>query len=105
VLRGALLVAPADPLRVGVALDLWRGRPVFPTTVVASTNDPWLKLVKAGHLAAAWGARLIVYRDAGHINAESGYGPWPDGLRLIAELDRAGAGGGSAAPPRAPVAD
>jgi uncharacterized protein len=34
----------------------------------------------------AWGARFIHLRDSGHINAESGFGPWPDGLRLAGRL-------------------
>jgi predicted alpha/beta hydrolase family esterase len=87
-IRGALLVAPADLQRSGVAGDLPRYRLPFPSTLVASTNDPWLKLVTAGELASVWGSRFVALRDAGHINAEAGYGPWADGLQLLRELAR-----------------
>jgi predicted alpha/beta hydrolase family esterase len=86
-IRAALLVAPADPDRLGVTALLARKRLPFPSIVVGSTNDPWMKLVRAGELATVWGSRLIGYRNAGHINAESGFGPWPDGVRLLRHLD------------------
>jgi predicted alpha/beta hydrolase family esterase len=54
--------------------------------MVASSNDPWLKLIRAGTLASAWGSRFVLYRNAGHINAESGFGPWPQGLTHVQEL-------------------
>jgi predicted alpha/beta hydrolase family esterase len=86
--RAALLVAPADPDRFDAGTMLPCARLPFPSTVIGSTNDPWLKLIRAGQLATTWGSRLVVFRDAGHINADSGYGPWPDGLRFVRELDR-----------------
>jgi predicted alpha/beta hydrolase family esterase len=36
--------------------------------------------------AAAWGATLIDAGDAGHLNPDSGHGPWPEGLLLFARL-------------------
>ena len=30
--------------------------------------------------ADAWGATLVPAGDAGHIDAASGHGPWPEGL-------------------------
>ncbi len=104
-LRAALLVAPADPDRLGVGSLVPRARLPFPTTVVGSTDDPWMKLVKAGEMANVWGSRLIGYRNAGHINAESGYGPWPDGLRLLRQLSaRAASASVAVAAPRATIA-
>jgi predicted alpha/beta hydrolase family esterase len=85
-LAGALLVAPADPDRFGIAHDLLAGSLPFPSTLVASTNDPWLKLVKAGALAAEWGCRMVSAGRAGHINSDSGHGPWPAGLGLLRDL-------------------
>jgi predicted alpha/beta hydrolase family esterase len=83
---GALLVAPADLGRYTFDDRIpWR-KLEFPTTLVASTDDPWIKLTRAGELASLWGSRLVVYRDAGHINVESGHGPWPDGLKLLEDL-------------------
>ncbi|MFB9360579.1 alpha/beta hydrolase [Amorphoplanes nipponensis] len=33
-----------------------------------------------------WGAELVDAGDAGHLETASGYGPWPDGERLVAAL-------------------
>lgn len=83
---GALLVAPADPDKFGISDALPPGRLNFPATIVASSNDPWLGLDRALALAVRWGANLVDLGDAGHINAESGYGPWPFGLSLLRQL-------------------
>jgi predicted alpha/beta hydrolase family esterase/EAL domain-containing protein (putative c-di-GMP-specific phosphodiesterase class I) len=89
-IRGALLVAPADsdrrPFFDGVPL-----RPLpFPSILVASENDPHLELERARLFGRHWGSRLVNLGRAGHINVESGFGPWPEGETLLAEL-RAGA--------------
>lgn len=96
--RGALLVAPAD-----LETDLPDGTPVeflddagwvpcprvplpFPSIVVASTNDPYASPERSREYAAAWGSRLVILDDAGHINADAGFGPWPLGDALVVEL-------------------
>jgi serine hydrolase len=87
-IRAVLLVAPADPERFGIGAEL-TGKPLpVASTMVASSNDPWLKLLRAGVLASAWGSRFVLYRNAGHITAESGFGPWPQGLTHVQELAR-----------------
>ncbi len=83
---GALLVAPADPERFGVADMLPAQRLSFPATIVASTNDPWLSFQRALELAALWDAKLVDLGKAGHITADAGYGPWPFGLELLRKL-------------------
>jgi predicted alpha/beta hydrolase family esterase len=84
----ALLVAPADPDKFGVA-DLLPQDPLpFSTVVVASSNDPWMDLWTAAGLADRWGADFVNLGEAGHINAESGFGPWPEGLALFERLRR-----------------
>lgn len=93
-LAGVLLVAPADPERFAVASHLPPHRLPFPSTLVASTNDPWMKFVKAGALAAAWGSRFVGCVDGGHINADSGQGAWPAGMALLRDVaERAAAVG------------
>ena len=88
-IAGVLLVAPADPEHFGVA-EFLPARPLeFPAIVVASTNDPWISLDSAAHWADRWGADLISLGEAGHINAESGFGPWPKALALLERLRRA----------------
>ena len=83
---GALLVAPADPEKFAIADMLPAGPLGFPATIVASSSDPWLTIERALALAVRWGANLIDLGDAGHINADSGYGPWPFGLALLEQL-------------------
>lgn len=80
---GALLVAPADPDRFGVVDQLPHEPLPFPTALVASSNDPWMSFPKAAYWARCWGSRLINAGWAGHINVESGHGPWLGGLALF----------------------
>jgi hypothetical protein len=87
-IAGALLVAPADPDKFNVAEAMPRDPLPFPAVVVASSNDPWMSLWKAADWADRWGADLVNLGDAGHINAEAGFGPWPEGLGLIERLRR-----------------
>ena len=85
---GALLVAPADPEKFGIASELSSDPLPFPAVVVASNNDPWMSHWKAADWADRWGADLVNLGDAGHINAEAGFGPWPEGFNLIERLRR-----------------
>lgn len=92
-IAGALLVAPADVNREGAAGRLLLGfgpmphqRLPFPSIVVASRNDPFMAFGRASALAQAWGSEFVDLGPAGHINVEAGYGPWPDGLRLLDRL-------------------
>lgn len=58
----------------------------FPTVVVASRTDPYCPYERAEEMAAAWGSRLVDAGDAGHINTAAGYGPFPLGEKILAEL-------------------
>jgi predicted alpha/beta hydrolase family esterase len=63
----------------------------FPATLLASSDDPYCRIERARHFAAAWGAHLVEVGDAGHINETSGHGPWPEGvLRFGGFLGRLG---------------
>ena len=92
-IRGALLVAPADVETNPKLREAARGfaptprvRLPFPTIVVGSTNDPLMATQRAMDLAKAWGSRFYHLGDAGHINVASGFGAWPGGLQLAAQL-------------------
>ena len=50
--------------------------------LIVSDNDPWVKLDEAQKMAETIGATYTVVEDAGHINADSGYGKW----KLIEDL-------------------
>ena len=90
-IRGALLVAPADPDKFGVADQIPVEPLGFPSIMIASTNDPWISIKRAGELARAWGAEFVNLGPAGHINVESGFGAWPEGLAVFNHLRRAAA--------------
>jgi predicted alpha/beta hydrolase family esterase len=90
---GALLVAPADvDSRTHTPDEVRSFSPIplvglpFPSIVVASTNDSFVTPARAAAFARAWGSRLVIFERAGHLNADAGFGPWPDGRRLLAEL-------------------
>jgi uncharacterized protein len=83
---GALLVAPAQTLRLAEARpDLADFRLMelkrlpFPSILAASRNDPYLTWPEAEAHAAGWGSALVDLGQAGHVNTQSGYGPWADG--------------------------
>jgi uncharacterized protein len=73
----ALMVAPADPDKFDVAHRLPARGLGIPATVIGSENDPWMPLARAHHWTRRWGAGFINLGEAGHINTESGFGPWP----------------------------
>ena len=58
----------------------------FRSVVVASSDDPYLTRERAEFFANSWGGRLVTIADAGHINATSGYGPWPEGEAWLEQL-------------------
>jgi serine hydrolase len=93
--RGALLAAPADVDEVRhliPEIESFAPMPMTPlpfrTIVVTSDTDPYVEPARARAFARAWGARLEALDDAGHLNADSGHGEWPEGHRLLEELLR-----------------
>lgn len=89
---GVMFVAPADPDKFEVTSMLPAERLGFPSVVVASSSDPWMRLTTAAYWADLWGSRLISIGNAGHINVDSGFGPWPDGLAIFEQLRRTQSG-------------
>ncbi|MDR3409062.1 MAG: alpha/beta fold hydrolase [Methylovirgula sp.] len=89
--RGSFLVAPPslravremeaiDPEFAGLALKTLP----FPSVLVASRDDPYSTFAESEDLARAWQAEIADAGNAGHINAASGHGPWPEGLMRLA---------------------
>lgn len=85
-IRGALLVAPANPAKFSAEPLVSRLRLGYASIVVASRNDPWMSYRDAAGWARRWGARLVDAGNAGHMNVEAGYGRWLEGERLLNEL-------------------
>ncbi|HWZ43556.1 MAG TPA: alpha/beta hydrolase [Candidatus Saccharimonadales bacterium] len=87
--KGALLVAPADVDRTDAPYQIKDFAPVplrqlpFPSMVVASSDDWYISLQRAQAFAEAWGSQFFNIGKAGHINADSGLGDWPEGKRLM----------------------
>jgi predicted alpha/beta hydrolase family esterase len=86
---GAVLVAPCDveapgfPAQTVGFAPMPMGRLPFPSVVVASSNDEYVSLARARAFAEAWGSRFVEIGAAGHINAASGFGDWPEGEELV----------------------
>lgn len=90
--RGAFLVSPPDlELNPNVPPE---ARPFvaprdplpFPSMLIASTSDPLCSVERAAEFATCWGSDFHLAGDAGHINAASGHGPWPEGLMMFTRL-------------------
>lgn len=100
--HGALLVAPADPER-RAQISSFAPVPHSPlpyrSVLVASSNDPGCPVRLAGAYARAWGSEFVRMQNAGHIDHESGHGPWPLGKALFQSLSQ---GGLPAAPAHSP---
>jgi uncharacterized protein len=88
----ALLVAPADverehaPASIGGFAPMPSALLPFRSIVVASSDDPHMTLERARTVADDWGAEFIEAGALGHINVDAGFGPWPDGERLLRRL-------------------
>jgi len=91
--RGALLVAPADIERTSAlhARSYEFGTiPTealpFPALVVASRDDIYMNLAKAQVVARSWGVPLVDLGHVGHINVASGFGRWTEGYELARQV-------------------
>lgn len=90
---GAFFVAPPDvansairPRHLMTFGPYPRDPLPFPSVTVASRNDDFCAYEVAEDAAAAWGSLFLDAGHAGHINAEAGYGPWPEGSMAFAKF-------------------
>ena len=90
---GAFLVAPPDvanptlrPKHLMTFGPYPRDPLPFPSLTIASRNDPFCPFGVAEDVAGAWGSLFIDAGEAGHISAESGHGPWPEGSMTFANF-------------------
>ena len=87
---GAMLVGPSDVSALAYPDDIAGFIPMpldplpFPTLTVLSTTDPYVSVERGYAFGNAWGSRIVEIGPAGHINGEAGYGPWGEGLDLLA---------------------
>ena len=87
---GVIMVAPADPDRFtlfGARTGVFASHPSIasqlpdqalgtPGLVIGSRNDPWMKLQHAYAWSKRWQLGFHDAGHVGHINVESGFGPW-----------------------------
>ncbi|HEX4842863.1 MAG TPA: alpha/beta hydrolase [Limnobacter sp.] len=98
---GLILVAPASPQRFNAAglvqggdlhltgslMNAMPTKPLgVPGLLIASTNDPWMKITQARYWADQWGFCFSGLRNAGHINVDSGFGQWPALQHLVRRM-------------------
>jgi len=86
----AMLVAPPDlPSAPGCLpalssfMPIPQGKLPFPSLLVASETDPYATIEAAAAMADVWGGTFLSAGRAGHINADSGHGGWPEGERYL----------------------
>jgi len=51
--------------------------------LIVSDNDPYMHLSEAEKLAQKLGVKMHLLKNAGHINAQSGFGKWPWILKSV----------------------
>ena len=110
-IAGIVFVAPAEPRRFAIGGGLRNTRfdrsareepsivEILPhalpqgirSVVIASENDPWLAFPDAEAMAARWCSTFVNLGEAGHVNVDAGYGPWPGLLQQVENLRREGA--------------
>jgi serine hydrolase len=91
--KGAFLVCPPDldentdvqPAALPFA-NVPRDPLPFPSLLIASQNDVFCSIERAGDLANAWGSEFHDAGEVGHLNLASGHGPWPEGLMMFTRL-------------------
>ena len=88
-----VLVAPADAERrerAGSApylhADPDEASRIRPPCWWPATATPTARLDRAEAFAQAWKADLEIVTGGGHINADAGFGPWPDGWLMVGDM-------------------
>jgi predicted alpha/beta hydrolase family esterase len=51
--------------------------------IFVSDNDPWISTEEAEQIANHYNCSLTILHNAGHINADSGYGKWEEMEQLV----------------------
>jgi predicted alpha/beta hydrolase family esterase len=92
-IQSALMVAPPDVgslPHIPDALRRFAAHNVipFPSVLVGSEDDHYMTLDSARELAGYWNSRFVNAGAVGHINLDSGHGPWPEGEAMLKDLIR-----------------
>lgn len=93
-IAGALLVAPPEVDERALDSRLHGFAPLprtllpFPSILVGSRNDHYMRFERAKDLARGWGSQFADAGEAGHVNASSDLGDWAFGRFLLTRLAR-----------------
>ena len=91
-IMGALLVAPPSPHLLFEPVESFFPAPQSPTAwapiaeqsqLVVADDDPYIDAREAAGIGQRLGVPVRVLHGAGHINVESGFGPWPFALEWV----------------------
>lgn len=91
-IKGALLVSPSDVDAPNFPKEITGFSPMpleklkFRSIAVCSSNDKWVSTDSAKYFAHCWNAELVNIGQHGHINADTGFGEWPEGEKFLQEL-------------------
>lgn len=91
---GAFLVSPQDidylikeegelSQLLGSFTSMPKEALLFKFVVIASSKGPYSTIDSSLSLSKAWKASFVNIGEHGHISAESGHGPWPEGRQLL----------------------
>ena len=91
-IKGAFFVAPPcqqeleklEPRLDAEMVKVPREPLPFVSIVIASSNDHFSTLEQSADIASAWGSDFVNAGEQGHINIDSGHGPWPEGMMKFA---------------------
>lgn len=90
---GAFLVAPPDvanpkirPKHLLTFGPASKAPLLFPSVTIASRNDRFCEYNVAEEMAANWNSLIFDAGESGHIDSESGHGPWPEGLMVFGKF-------------------
>ncbi len=92
-LRGVILVAPADSEQADFPKEIENFSPMpqkelpFPTLLIGSRNDHYMKYSRVVQLADRWGSSFLDVGCAGHINGESGFDVWYGFLDILSTFE------------------
>jgi len=90
---GGFFVSPPDITKAAMHAEKPAGlapyplRPLpFPSIVIAARDDPFCDFAAAEKLAQTWHSLFFDAGLSGHIDAQSGHGPWPEGLMVFSRF-------------------
>jgi predicted alpha/beta hydrolase family esterase len=80
---GAFIVAPSPPPEALANASTEHLKLAFPSVIVGTDDHPEFAAPEAQRLADQMGGAFVGAGAAGRLDAQSGHGPWPEGLMRL----------------------